>query len=69
MLIILVTAAGILGVKSLTEHLLYAQPFLVRAAKNFTAFVADAVMLIVSISVAKLMDKKVRELAGEGKKE
>jgi len=26
-------------------------------------------MLIVSISVAKLMDKKVRELAGEGKKE
>lgn len=68
-LIILVTAVGILGVKSLTEHLLYAQPFLVRAAKNFTAFVADAVMLIVSISVAKLMDKKVRELAGEGKKE
>ncbi|MBO4288984.1 MAG: ECF transporter S component [Lachnospiraceae bacterium] len=61
-LIIVVTAAGILGVKSLTEHILYAQPFMVRAAKNFTAFVADAVMLAVSIPIAELLDKRVRKL-------
>ena len=61
-LITAVTAAGILGVKSLTEHILYAQPFAVRAAKNFTAFVADAVMLAVSIPIAELLDKRVRKL-------
>lgn len=64
LLIAVVTAAGILGVKSLTEHLLYAQPFAVRAAKNFTAFVADAVMLAVSVPIAELLDVRVRRLVG-----
>ena len=62
LLIAVVTAAGILGVKSLTEHLLYAQPFAVRAAKNFTAFVADAEMLAVSVPIAELLDVRVRRL-------
>ena len=35
------TALGILVVKSETECLLYAQPFLVRVGKNIYAFVAD----------------------------
>ena len=55
-LIVLATAVGILGVKSLTECLLYAQPFAVRAAKNMAAFVADAVMLAVSLPAAALLD-------------
>ena len=55
-LIVLATAVGILGVKSLTECLLYAQPFAVRAAKNMAAFIADAVMLAVSLPAAAFLD-------------
>lgn len=61
-LIAAVTAAGILGVKSLTEHLLYAQPFAVRAVKNFPAFAADAAMLAVSLPMAALLDPRLRGL-------
>ena len=55
-------AVGILGVKSLTESLLYLQPFMVRAAKNLYAFVADTVMLVISLPFAALMDGKIRKL-------
>ena len=55
-LIVLATAVGILGVKSLTECLLYAQPFAVRTAKNMAAFIADAVMLAVSLPAAAFLD-------------
>lgn len=57
--IIVMTAVGILGIKSLTECLLYAQPMLVRAAKNSCAFVADVVVMIVSIPVCEMLDKRV----------
>ncbi len=56
------TALGILVVKSGTESLLYAQPFLVRAAKNSYAFVADAVVLIVSLPLCALLDPHARKL-------
>ena len=56
------TALGILGVKSLTECLLYAQPFAVRAAKNVYAFVADAVILAVSLPLCMTLDKTARKL-------
>ena len=62
--IILATAAGILGVKSLVEHILYAQPFLVRAVKNSYAFAADAFVLIVSLPVCRLLHGKVRGIVG-----
>ena len=55
-------AVGILGVKSLTESLLYLQPFMVRVAKNLYAFVADTVMLIISLPFATMMDGKIRKL-------
>ena len=42
-------ALGILVVKSLTECLLYSQPFLLRAGKNVYAFVADVVVLLISL--------------------
>ena len=60
--IVLSCAAGILGVKSLTESLLYLQPFVMRAAKNLYAFVADTVMLIISLPFAAMMDGKIRKL-------
>ena len=62
--IILAAAAGILGVKSLVEHILYAQPFLVRAVKNSYAFAADAFVLIVSLPVCRLLHGKVRGIVG-----
>ena len=58
--IVLATAVGILGVKSLTECLLYAQPMAVRIAKNSYAFVADAVMMIISIPVCEVLAKRKR---------
>lgn len=62
-IIIIMTAIGILGVKSLTECLLYAQPMLVRVAKNSYAFIADAVMMVVSIPVCEVLDKKLPDAA------
>ncbi len=58
MLIALTAAAGILGVKSLTECLLYAQPVTLRIAKNSYAFVADLVMMAVSIPVCEILERK-----------
>ena len=59
------TALGILAVKSETECLLYAQPFLVRAAKNVYAFVADLVVLIVSLPVCAVLDKPAKKIFPE----
>ena len=59
--IVLACALGILGVKSLTECILYAQPFLVRAGKNMTAFIADAFVLIVSLPICRILDKYIRK--------
>ncbi len=56
------TALGILAVKSEMESLLYAQPFLVRAAKNSYAFVADTVVLITSLPVCLVLDKPARKI-------
>ena len=57
LVIIVMTAVGILGLKSLTECLLYAQPMVVRIAKNSYAFVADAVVMILSIPVCEVLEK------------
>lgn len=51
--IVAATAVAILGVKSFVEMVLYAQPFLLRVAKNVYAFVADIVVLLVSIPVCE----------------
>ena len=60
--VMLSTAVGILGVKSMTECLLYTQPFLLRVGKNVYAFVADLVMLAVSLPICLTLDKTVRKL-------
>ncbi len=54
--IVFATALGILVVKSETECLLYSQPFLVRAAKNISAFIADCMMLVISLPICRIMD-------------
>ena len=63
--IVAATALGILVVKSETECLLYAQPFLVRAAKNIYAFVADIVVLLVSLPVCMTLDKVAAKMFPE----
>ena len=51
------TALGILVVKSGTECLLYAQPFLIRVAKNMSAFIADCVVLVISLPICRIVDR------------
>ena len=60
--IVLFTAVGILGVKSLVEMVLYAQPFLIRAAKNIYAFVADIVVMVLSLPICASLNKVIRKL-------
>ena len=62
-------ALGILGVKSLVEHLLYSQPFALRVAKNIYAFWADAFVLIFSLPVCRIIDSKIREYVREYEKQ
>lgn len=59
--VILATAAGMLLVKSGVECVLYGQPMLVRTAKNVYAFVADAVVLLVSLPVCSQMDQYLQK--------
>lgn len=56
------TALGILAVKSGVESILYAQPFVVRAGKNIYAFVADVVVLIISLPICMTLDNTARKL-------
>ena len=63
--IVAATALGILVVKSVTEQILYAQPFVVRAGKNFTAFAADAVMLLLSEPICIALDRPARRIFPE----
>ena len=60
--VILFTALGILGVKSLIDSLIKAQPFLVRAAMNLYAFVADAVVLTLSLPLCPPLDTTAQKL-------
>ena len=60
--IVIATAVAILGVKSLVEMMLYAQPFLLRAAKNVYAFVADIVVMTVSIPVCEKLEAIINKL-------
>ncbi len=61
--IILSCAGGILGVKSITESILYTQPFIARVLKNVYAFVADAVVLILAIPVCAITENRLERMA------
>lgn len=59
--IIAACAGGILGVKSIMESILYGQPFAVRAVKNSYAFIADAAVLLLSLPVCAIIEKRRKE--------
>lgn len=63
--IILSTALGILGIKSIVEVILYAQPMVVRMAKNIYAFVADVVVLLAGLPVCNYLKGTMRKLLAE----
>ena len=56
------TALGILVIKSVTESILYGQMFAVRVGKNIYAFVADVVVLIISLPICMTLDRTARKL-------
>ena len=60
--ITLSVTVGILVIKSATESVLYLQPFAVRAGKNFSAWVADLVVLLFSLPICMTLDKTVRKM-------
>lgn len=63
--VVVSVAVGILGVKSMIECLLYAQPFWLRIAKNIYAFVADIVILIVSIPICVALKPTIYKMFPE----
>ena len=60
-IMIVSTAIGILGVKSLVECLLYSQPFILRIAKNVYAFVADSFVMVVSIPICHSLHPVIKK--------
>lgn len=60
--VIVSTAIGILGIKSVVEVILYAQPMAVRVAKNLYAFIADVVVLTASIPVCVCLRQPMQKL-------
>lgn len=55
--IVISVAIGMLGIKSFVESLLYAQPILLRIAKNSYAFIADVVVMIISLPICVSLRK------------
>ena len=62
LIIIAATAIAMLVIKSCVECLLYSQPFLVRTATNMTAFIADAVVIIISLPICRLLEPHILKL-------
>ncbi len=63
--VILSTAIGILGIKSVVEVILYAQPMVLRMAKNLYAFVADVVVLLASLPICASLRTPITKLTQE----
>lgn len=60
--VLLSVAAGMLGIKSFVEYLLYAQPMVVRMAKNVYAFVADVVVLWLGLAICPMLSPAAKNL-------
>ena len=63
--IVLACLFGILGVKSIVEVFLYAQPFVLRTANNIYAFISDVVVLVISIPLCTFLDLRVKNFNRE----
>lgn len=59
--IVISVGIGILGIKSITECILYSQPFLIRLTTNFSAFIADVLVIVLSIPFCRLLDKHIKK--------
>ena len=53
---------GIFIVKSLVEYFLYAQPMPIRMMSNMYAFIADTVVLLISIPICERLDKYINKI-------
>ena len=58
-MIISTTGVGVLFLKSLVEVVLYAQPLAIRMANNAYEFIADAVVLVVSLPLCNQLSKHI----------
>ena len=63
--ILISVAIAMLGVKSLVETVLYAQPMFLRVAKNLYAFVADVVVMIISLPICVSLKQVILKGFGE----
>ena len=59
---VIITAIGILVVKSIVDSLLFAEPFVFRVARNMSAFIADAFMIVASLPICKILDKQIKKM-------
>lgn len=57
--IIFSVAIAMIGVKSAVEVLLYSQPMIVRIAKNLYAFVADVIVMLISLPICVSLKKVI----------
>lgn len=55
-------ALGILIVKSGVEHIIYSLPFMIRVTTNIYAFVADVVIIIISIPICKAIEPRIKDV-------
>lgn len=63
--IVVSTAIAMLVVKSLVEAFLYAQPMLLRIAKNSYAFIADVVVMVISLPICVSLNGILRKTFAE----
>jgi len=47
-------------VKSMVENWLYYEPFLLRVSKNMYAFIADVVVIVISIPICRLLEPQIK---------
>ena len=57
--IILSVAIAMIGVKSVVEVILYAQPMILRVGKNLYAFVADVIVMLISLPICVSLKKVI----------
>ena len=60
--IVIGTAIAMLGLKSSVECLLYSQPFWVRVTTNIPAFITDALIIIISIPICRILEPHVKKI-------
>ena len=58
-IITIATGIGMLLFKSLTEVILYAQPLWIRITTNFPAFIADSIVLCLSIPIYSIVEPHI----------